>query len=228
MNRFLSALPLLGALAGTASAAPYVLPTPQYGALTPYDWQPVYTIEGLYSFSQHRHMPDSGGVRGSFNLYNTGTGTFRHQFNINVAAAWGNEHVNLTHFIPDADEWLTEAHTKLSLFQLPVTLGYNLNIELRDNILLYFGGKAGAAWGHAKLKATGTTDEGLDYDYSRSKSTGGFTFSIGAGLKIQCSEHLYAHAGYEFGRSYLHFNREGRDNLIYGTHSIYLGLSSCF
>ncbi len=228
MNRFLSALPLLGALAGTAAAAPYVLPSKQYGTLTPYDWQPTYAIEGLYSFAQHNHLPDSGGLRGSLNLYNSGEGTFRHQFNLNVAAAWGNDTVNLAHFIPSARDWLTLPHTELKLFLLPVTLGYNLNIELWDNILLYLGGKAGAAWGHAKLKLTGLTEDGLDYTHSRSKSTGGFTFSIGGGLKVQCSEHIYAHAGYEFGRSYLNFNREGRDSLIYGTHTIYLGLSHVF
>ncbi len=227
MNRLPSLLPLLGALAGTASAAPYVLPSPQPGALTPYDWQPVYAIEGLYSFAQDSNKPDTYGVRGSFNLYNRGTGTFRHQFNINLAAAWGNDGTHLSGFLPRRAATLSRHHTDLDLFLMPVTLGYNLNIELWEDIMLYLGGKAGYAWSHGKLKTTGQTWEGEAFSHSHSRSRGGFTFSAGAGIKVQCSEAIYVHAGYEFGRSYLNYNLEGKD-IIYGTHTIFLGVGCLF
>ncbi len=227
MNRFLPLLPLLGALIGTTSAAPYVLPSPQPGALTPYDWQPVYSIEGLYSFAADKDMPDSGGLRGSLNLYDTGTGTFRHQLNINVASAWGNDRVSLAHYLPRPTAELTDERTRLHLFLMPVTLGYNLNIELVDGIMLYAGAKAGYAWSHGKLKTTGRTWDNRDFYHSQSHSRGGFTFSVGGGIKIQCSESVYVHAGYEFGRSYLDYNIEGKD-IIYGTHTIFLGIGSRF
>ncbi len=227
MNRFLPVLPLLGALVGTATAAPYVLPSPQPGALTPYDWQPVYTIEGLYSFAADENRTDTCGLRGSFNLYNTGTGTFRHQFNINVAAAWGNDRVNLSHLLPLPATPLAERHTRLGLFLMPVTMGYNLNIELLEDVMLYLGAKAGYAWSHGKLKVTELSAEGQRFYHSHSRSAGGFTYSVGGGLKVQCSERLYVHVGYEYGRSYLNYELEGRD-LTYGTHTISLGIGRQF
>ncbi len=227
MKRFLPIIPLLGALAGTASAAPYVLPSPQYGALTPYDWQPVYALEGLYSFAQHKHMPDTCGLRGSFNLYNRAEGSFRHQFDINVAAAWGNDDVPLTRYMPKLATELLNHRADLDLFLLPCTLGYNLNIELLDELQLYLGGKAGYAWSHGKLKASGTTRDGQHSSFSHSHSDGGFTFSVGGGLKLQCSDVIYVNAGYEFGRSYLNYHLEGGKS-TYGTHTIFLGVGRRF
>ncbi len=227
MNRSLPVLTLFGALVGTATAAPYVLPSPQPGALTPYDWQPVYAIEGLYSFADKGSMPDSWGVRGSFNLYDSGIGTFRHQFDINVAATWGNESVHLGDYTPLTAYLHPEQRTRFDLFLLPVTAGYNLNIELLDNIMLYLGAKAGYAWSHGKLKVTGKTADGNDFSFAHSRDAGGFTFSVGGGLKVQCSERLYAHAGYEFGRSYLDYNFGGKD-INYGTHTIFLGIGTQF
>ncbi len=218
---------MLGALVGTVSAAPYVLPHPQPGALTPYDWQPVYAIEGLYSISDKGNMPDSQGVRGSFNLYSSGIDAIRHQFDINVAAAWGHDHVSLPDFLPTTAARLTEYRTDFNLFLLPVTMGYNFNIKLVDHVMLYLGAKAGYAWSHGKLKATGTWLNGKSFSQSRSMSDGGFTFSVGGGLKVQCSEAIYVHAGYEFGRSYLDYHLEGR-KLTYGTHTIFLGVGTQF
>ncbi len=227
MNRFLSVLPLLGALTGTAAAAPYVLPYPQPGALTPYDWQPVYAIEGLYSIADKHELPDSWGLRGSFNLYNAGTGTWRHQFNINVAASWGQDDVQLADLLPTTAARLSEHRTDMDLFLLPVTLGYNFNFELLDSLMLYLGGKAGFAWSHSKIKIKGKEAGGREEVLSHSQSDGGFTFSVGGGLKLQCSQAIYVHAGYEFGRSYLNDAMEGRD-FIYGTHTIFLGVGTQF
>ncbi len=206
MKQFLSAITLLGALAGAASAAPYVLPSPQPGALTPYDWQPVYAIEGLYSIAQDRDMPDTKGLRASLNLYNSGEDTFRHQFSLNVAPAWGSDDYTLPF----------GAKEDVDLFIMPVTLGYTLNIELTDSVMLYLGGKAGYAWSHSKVSVD---------DVSDSESAGGFTYSVGAGLKVQCSDSVYVQAGYEFGRSYLDYNA---DDVIYGAHTISLGIGAQF
>ncbi len=195
---------MLGALAGTASAAPYVLPSPQTGDLTPYDWQPVYSIEGIYSIAENGD-PDTYGVRGSFNLYSSAEGTFRHQFNLNIAPAWGSESYTLAGVDIDTD-----------LFIMPITAGYNLNIEVLEDTFLYVGAKAGYAWATVDVSTpVGSADD----------SAGGFTFSVGAGIKIQCNEHLYVHAGYEFGRSYLDI---GEDEATYGAHTISVGIGCAF
>ncbi len=230
MNSLFSRLLLLGALAGTASAAPYVLPSPQTGALTPYDWQPLYTLEGLYSFAQNSNHPDTCGLRGSFNLYDYGIGTFRHQFNINIGTAWGHDSVRLSGYLPTTAAALSRHsyRTDADLFLLPLTAGYNLNIELWENILLYLGGKAGYAWSHGKLEVAGWTPQGRDFDFSQSHSRGGFTFSVGAGIKVQCSEVIYVHAGYEFGRSYLNYRLEESRDITYGSHTVYLGIGRRF
>ncbi len=230
MNSLFSRILLPGALAGTASAAPYVLPSPQPGALTPYDWQPLYTLEGLYGFAQKSNHPDTCGLRGSFNLYDSGTGSFRHQFDINIGAAWGHDGVRLSGYLPTTATALAHHryHTDLDLFLLPLTAGYNLNIELWENILLYLGGKVGYAWSHGKLEITGQTPQGCNFACSHSQSRGGFTFSVGAGIKVQCSDVIYVHAGYEFGRSYLDYRLEESRNITYGSHTIYLGIGRRF
>ncbi len=197
---------MLGALAGTASAAPYVLPSPQTGALTPYDWQPVYSIEGIYSIGEDGDTPDTCGIRGSFNLYSDASSTFRHQFSVNIAPAWGSDSYTTPYEKVDTD-----------LFIVPLTLGYNLNIEVLDNTFLYLGGKAGYAWCDY--------EESCANHGSYSEDAGGFTFSVGAGIKFQCSSSTYVNIGYEFGRSYFDFDY---DDSIYGAHTISIGIGCQF
>ncbi len=208
MKQLLTSISLLAALAGAASAAPYVLPSPQPGALTPYDWQPAFGIEGLYSFADDGDMPDTYGVRGSFNLYDSGESTFRHQLDVNIAATWGSEDIRY----PGGFE------EDMDVFLMPVTAGYNLNIALTDDVLLYLGAKAGYAWSKVEYSSAFGSD---------SENGGGFTYSVGGGLKFQCSDSVYAHIGYEFGRSYLDFDVEGGD-VIYGAHTISVGFSARF
>ncbi len=193
MKKILSTMTLLGVLCGAAHAAPYYTAVPQAGDLTPYDMQPVYTVDGLYSFGAGDHENlDMWGVRGSFNLYSSAATTFRHQFNLNIAPQWGS-----------ADS--------VDVFTMPVTAGYDLNIELADDILFYIGGKAGYAWWHEDAPRG---DE----------SEGGFTWSVGAGIKIQCSDDVYVRAGYEFGRTYIGGNVDD----IYGAHTIVVGVGFTF
>ncbi len=227
MKQFLSTITLLGALAGAASAAPYVLPSPQPGALTPYDMQPAYGIEGLYSIAQKGDHPDTYGVRGSFNLYDSGEGQFRHQFSANIAALWGSDDAPVANIMPSASQYLPEGQKMdMDLFIMPVTLGYNLNVGLTDSIFLYVGAKAGYAWSSCDISTTVSTGAG-DVTISDDKSAGGFTYSVGAGLKVQCSDAVYIHVGYEFGRSYLDYNLEDKD-VIYGAHTISAGISASF
>lgn len=198
MKKIFSTMTLLGALCGTASAAPYYTAVPQSGDLTPYDMQPVYSIDALYSIDAGDTDLDMWGVRGSFNLYNSGEATFRHQFSLNVDAKWG-----------DLDEYAPGASA--DVFMLPVTVGYDLNIELADDVMFYVGGKAGYSWGHIDSRF-GNLDGNA------------FTWSVGAGLKVQCSDDVYVKAGYEFSRSY--FRGDMRD--IYGAHTIIVGVGVTF
>lgn len=196
MKKIFSTMTLLGALCGTASAAPYYTAVPQSGDLTPYDMQPVYSIDALYSIGAGDSDLDMWGVRGSFNLYNSGEATFRHQFSLNVDAKWGE----LDGSGPDTD-----------VFMLPVTAGYDLNIELADDVMFYIGAKAGYSW--------------VDIDsHHGNSSDGGFTWAVGAGIKVQCSDDVYVKAGYEFGRSYY----DGKVNDIYGAHTFTLGVGVTF
>lgn len=189
MKKLLSIAMLLGALTGAASAAPYVLPSPQPGALTPYDIQPVYSVEGLYGIAQDSDMPDTWGVRGSLSLYNNAVSDIRHQFTLSVAGEWGSE-------------------DGVDMQLIPATLGYDINIALADKLFLYAGAKAGYVW--------------AEYD---EYSSSGFTWSIGAGLKVQCSDAIYVKAGYEFTRNYLDSSSE---DMVYGQHVISVGVGCQF
>ena len=208
MKTTLFFLALSAALAGSAAAAPYVLPSPQPGAYTRYDRQPYYSIEGLYSLAQSSDMPDTYGLRGGLNLYSARNGSLRHQFSGNLAASWVSHDFTLAN----------GTQRELDLFLMPLTLGYNLNIDLSNDAAAYLGGKAGYAWGHTRETLRGHSDE---------DSSGGFTYSAGAGLKFRFSGTVSAHLGYEFGRSYLGNKLDGRE-AIYGAHTIVLGISGQF
>ncbi len=189
----------LGGLCTAATAAPYYLPTPPGGGLTPYDWQPTYRLEGLYAIGAS-HTPDTGGFRLGLHLYNNGESDIRHEFGICAAPQWGSGH-RRRH----------DQRHKQQLFQAPLTLGYTLNIRLFENLFLTLGGKGGWAWGHYREHAA---------TYRESGSYNGFSFTAGAGLKIQCSERIYAQAGYEFGRTYT--NTRHNDN--WSQHIISAGI----
>ena len=192
MKKLLSTMTLLGALSGAASALPYYTAVPAGGELTPYDAQPVYSIDALYTIGAGDVDLDMWGVRGSFNLYSSGEATFRHQASINISPQWGDEN--------EAD-----------FFALPLTVGYDVNIELTDDVLFYMGAQAGYSWWNAE-DAWGEANEG------------GFIWAVGAGLKFQCSDDVYIRTGYEFGRTYL----GGEIDDIYGGHTIMVGVGVTF
>lgn len=200
MKKLLSTMTLLGVLSGAAVAAPYYTAVPAGGDLTPADVQPVYSIDAIYTIGDGDAELDMWGLRGSFNLYNSGMGNFRHQFNLNISPQWGDE------------SGYCYEHNKctVDVFMLPITAGYDLNIELTEDVLFYVGAKAGYNWVQVDSR------HGDDSD-------GGFIWSVGAGLKFQCSDAVYIRAGYEFSRSYF------KDiNVIYGAHSIILGVGVTF
>ncbi len=195
MKKLLSIASILAVLAGTASAAPYYLPAPQGGALTPYDMQPVYAIDAIYSIGDDE-MIDTWGVRGSFNLYNDAEGTFRHQFSLSAGYEIGDQAVHGS----DVEVW-----------QAPLLAGYDLNIELIDDVFLTVGAKGGYTLGEFEVDTV-------------ANNFNGFTFRAGGGFKVQCSESTYVRVGYEFGRSYIH--EKGAST--FGQHVISLGVGCQF
>ena len=216
MKKVLSLVALMGAVAGSATAAPYYLPSPAGGALTPYDWQPVYSLEGLYNFSDRDAAPDTYGARLSFNLYNTGEGSVRHQFSINAGYEIGDHDVN----IPFNDE---ATRIGIDLTRIPLTMGYDINLGITDNVFIDLGAKGGYAWGSLEdsIKTTGSL-----YGASYKADLSGFTYGLGVGVKVQFSESIYTKIGYEFSRTF--FDASGSSNVNYGQHSIILSAGCQF
>ena len=192
MKKLIATSAILAALAGTASAAPYVLPSQQTGALTANDVQPVYTLDAVIALGDGADVPDMYGPRLALNLYNDHNDTFTHAFNLSVSALWGSED--------------TEGFD-IDYFMLPLTIGYDLNIEVTDKLDFYVGGKAGYAW--------------LDADSSYfDDSDSGSTWGVGAGFRYYFSENIHARVGYEFSRTYT--------DVPFGQHSILIGVGCRF
>lgn len=192
MKKLIATSAILAALAGTASAAPYVLPSQQTGALTANDVQPVYTLDAVIALGDGADVPDMYGPRLALNLYNDHNDTFTHAFNLSVSALWGSED--------------TEGFD-IDYFMLPLTIGYDLNIEVTDKLDFYVGAKAGYAW--------------LDADSSYfDDSDSGFTWGVGAGFRYYFSENIHARVGYEFSRTYT--------DVPFGQHSILIGVGCRF
>lgn len=187
------------ALCTAAGAAPYYLPTPPAGGLTPADWQPNWRLQGLYAVGA-KHTPDTWGFRSGLELYSNEDSAIRHEFGINAAPQWGDGH-RRRH----------DARAHQDLFLLPITAGYTLNIGLGEDTFLFLGGKAGWAVGHYKEKS---------HLHRESTTCNGFTYSAGGGLKVQCSERIYAHIGYEFGRTYTNTHHDD----TFGQHIISAGI----
>lgn len=203
MKKLLSLATLMGMVIGSASAAPYYLPQPAPGELTPYDWQPVYSLEGVYNFSDKDEMPDTAGARLNFSLYSDAVSTVRHQFTVSAGYDGGKD---------------KREGCRTTVSRIPVTLGYDANIALTDHVLLDLGGRAGYAWGSAKDRAYA----GDRYD----ESMGGFLFGLGAGFKIKFSESIYAKVGYEFTRTF--YRGCGEKHFSFGQHGIVIGAGALF
>lgn len=224
MKKVLSLVALLSALAGTAAAAPYYMPSPAGGAITPYDWQPVYSIEGVGNFSDRDAAPDTYGARLNFSLYNNAASSARHQFSISLGYEQGDHDVNIRYNdVP--------AKVGIELTRIPFTLGYDINLGLTDSVFIDLGAKAGYAWGSVE---NSMKSEGSALGVSSKDTLGGFTFSLGAGLKVQCSDAVYVKLGYEFSRTFYGKisspelnNGEGK-SLNYGQHSIVFGVGCLF
>ena len=193
------ALLFLCLLGGCAAAAPYYLPTPQPGALTSADWQPTIRLEGLYAIGAS-HTPDTAGFRLGQNLYSSADSRIRHEFDMQVAPQWGSGH---------RTRYAHRSHQ--DIFMAPLTGGYTLNLGLTDDVYLFLGGKAGWAFGHYREKSDVHKESG---------SFNGFYFTAGGGIKVRCSERLYAQVGYEYGRC---FSNTRHDD-TWGQHIITAGL----
>lgn len=214
MKKFLSLAAILGALAGTASAAPYYMTAPAGGALTPYDIQPVYSIEGIYNFSDNSDVPDTYGARINFSLYNNAISTARHQVTLSAGYEMGT--CNLRY--DDAEI----SKEKIELQRIPLTIGYDLNVALTKSIMLDLGAKGGYTFGFIDSKVKSGTLKGE----KDSANTGGFAFALTAGLKVQFSDVIYGKIAYEFGRTF--FSDHLDKHINYNTHGIVVGLGCQF
>lgn len=193
---------MLACMTTTASAYSYATPGTAGGALTPYDMQPTYSIDALCGIADKSEHPDMWGVRVGFSLYNNAVSNFRHQFGLYVAPMWGDE----KNSVYEIDAML-----------MPITAGYDINIALTDEIFLDLGAKLGYAFADVDV---------TEGPVSVSESGGGFTFSVGAGIKVMVSDTMHVKLGYEFGRSYVDAGILGDVN--YGQHVISLGAGCTF
>ena len=224
MKKALSLICLLGALAGTATAAPYYLPQPAAGALTPYDWQPVYSIDGFYNWGA-KGAPDTAGARLNFSLYSDANSTVRHQFTISAGYEAGSNNHSLYYF-EDGYDVAVDKYS-LQLEKLPITLGYDINLAVTDNVMFDFGAKAGYAFGFITGKVKDGTVNGYDIiGYKETTNTSGFTFGFSAGLKVQFSDAIYARIAYEFTRTF--FSESLPSHLNISQHGIVLGVGCTF
>ncbi len=199
MKTLLSTLALLAALAGSATAAPYVLPSSQPGALMSHDWQPVYAIDVVSAIADDDYYADTWGPRGTLSLYSATEGDFIHEFSLSAAALFGSESVG---YGQEYDATL-----------IPITLGYDIHINIINDLYLDLGISAGYSF----------ADTSSDYAWLE-ESSSGFTFSVGAGLMWKATEDIYVKLGYEYGRSYY-----DRDTIgIYDQHMITLGIGCQF
>ena len=209
MKKVLSTLTIMACLAGVANAAPYVLPENQPGAYTGYDWTPVYSLDALYAIGAKKHTPDMWGARLGFNLDSMQNASVRHQFCLSVAYEAGNEKYT-------EDFYGYDVKFKDEMHAIPITLGYNVHLAVCDEVAFFLGGRAGYSIGQVKEKSVFGTEK-VDTD--------GFTFGVGGGIQIQCSDAVYVRLGYEFGRTYV--DKKGvKGN--YGQHTISLGVGCWF
>ncbi len=203
MKTLLSTLGILAAIAGTASAAPYVLPSTQVGNLNSQDWQPVYSIEGIAALAAEDGGADMWGPRFSLGLYSASEGDFIHEFNVSVGALFGDSTVtNIDMMSATMDSQL-----------IPVTLGYDLYINIVGDLYLDLGANAGYSFGNYSIDS-----------WNVDESDSGATFSVGAGLLFKPSEDIYIKAGYEYGRTYYDRQKMG----IISQHMITLSIGCQF
>lgn len=225
MKKILTLVLLLGALSGTATAAPYYLTRPAAGELTPCDWQPVYSLDGIYNWTAKHKAPDTAGARLNFSLYNNAYSTVRHQFTLSAGYEAGTHHYSGA----TVAGFATPANSRLSvtLEKLPITLGYDLNVSLTDHVMLDLGLKGGYAFGFVDSKLKEPAFNGLKAaEYKDDISTGGFTYALTAGLKIQCTETIYMRLAYEFSRTY--FTKHLSRDQIITQHGIVFGVGCTF
>lgn len=216
MNKVFSTLALATCLATGASAYTYNTPgTATGGALTGWDMQPTYSLEALYGLADKSVNPDMFGLRLGFSLYNDAIEDIRHQFGVYIAPMWGD-----VTYVSGPDS------LKLDATLIPFTFGYDLNILLSDKFMLDLGVKAGYALGSADYSLYSPS---LGVSGSDSIDANGFTYSVGAAIKMMASDSIQIKLGYEYSRSFLEGDYAGHSfSRIYAAHVISLGASVTF
>lgn len=212
MKKVLSLALLLGSLAATASAAPYYMTEPSGGDLIPYDWQPVYSVHGIYNWGGDKSVPDTAGARVNFSLYSNAAETVRHQFSISAGYETGSQSYNAVSL------WGV-SRNKSELTKIPLTLAYDLNVAISDNVMLDLSARGGYSFG--------TIIDKSDLWAAKSTThTGGFTYTLGAGLKVYCSDDVYVKLGYEFSRTF--FTENLPSHATFNQHGIVFGIGCSF
>lgn len=221
MKKVLSLVITLGALAGTASAAPYYMSSPAPSALTPYDWQPVYSLEGVYNFVNKDILPDTYGIRANFSLYSSGESSVRHQFGITLGYEQGAHTTDFSCYpaLGVSDTF----KVRREMYRIPLMLGYDVNLGITDHVFIDIGAKGGYAWGSVE---DSVKEIGSLYGYNSKADVNGLTYALGVGVKVQFSEAIYTKIGYEFSRTF--FDNADQGHLNYGQHSIVISAGCQF
>lgn len=193
MKKTLTFLSLMGAMATSAVAGTVIVAPAPAPAPAPTVWASAVSVDALAAIADDSDNPNLWGPRFTYSLYTPATDTLTHEVNAGLALLWGSD--------DDVD-----------LFELPITVGYNLNYAVTEQITAYVGGKMGMTIAHAEV--------GPDDDYDLA-----FRLAIGTGVKYAISPSMNLKLGYEFSSDYCSFWGEDVD-LDY--HTINLGVEIKF
>ncbi len=199
MKKLHTLMIILGALAGTATATE---PAATTAATTP-QWQKLVTIDVINnSATEDEFDIDTTGIRIAGSLYSISGEKHHHQFTLAIAPAWGSE---------EEPEFDYEQDVTIT----PITLGYSLNYDIDDKIVVYAGAKLGY------IKAT------IEDNYGWEDDATGLTYGFGFGIKYMCTDKIFVQAGYEYNCATLEFN-DIEEEVDYGSHTISAGVGFKF
>lgn len=142
------------------------------------------SIEGAYAWAGSDRLPDVGGGLLSFHNY-FHSGAVISQVSVTSGYLTGSE----THHGRYNG---VDYRNKTELRDIPLLLGYTLNVPITDGIMFYVGGKAGVSFLEGKDKFS---TEGY-YDSNRESRTK-FTYTVGAGFKFGIGDETDLKIGYE-------------------------------
>ncbi len=218
MKKILTSSIILAALAGISSAAPDqssqgVYTDPSTIITPPESSTSVgFTVDGSYMLNLESEGIDCYGGRISFDFYTIPTKRLQHQFSLSVGYYTGSDEeeglvkttqyhdaYSSSEYIGDGSYLNTyvpagnftsykDGTVETEVTQIPITLGYTLNIKLSDSVTLAPSTRIGY------YKSNVTCDA---YDIDEDDS--GFHWAAGLALKFHVSESAFIQTGVEFG-----------------------------